>query len=479
MSFINKAFHSIAHLACLSKEKQFIKDATELKKNQLKKLHQISSYETYDEFLKNNNLNTYEDFEDEFLNLKKDYKIGLAKNIVRFEPTSGSTSKVKWIPYTKSFLSEIDSAFSPMMAELYQKYSYIKNGKHFWSLSWLPEEFRSEFNNDDSELLNPFKAFFFKRILSLDASAVKTSSVHQARLNSSICLLSGDISLISVWSPTYFIELINFAIENKKKLLPKLNLEAQKRLSRVNSFNEADALFPNKIVFSSWGEASAKKWLNQVKEVFKNFDFVEKGVWCTEGVITIPFNGLKPLSYNSHFYEFLDISTSRVVPSWEVLKGRIYQPILTTSSGLIRYHIEDNLECYGFFKSVPCFNFLGRDKHSDMVGEKLSQETAEKIITKFESIFSQKVISLYANDKTQTKPRYEIYISGEVDKLADDFFEKELNEYFHYKQAREKNQLGKSFVIGGADALSKYYERRKASGLIDGNIKIEPITFSI
>jgi GH3 auxin-responsive promoter len=31
----------------------------------------------------------------------------------RYQPTSGSTSQVKWIPYTDSFLKELDSAISP------------------------------------------------------------------------------------------------------------------------------------------------------------------------------------------------------------------------------------------------------------------------------------------------------------------------------------------------------------------------------
>ena len=33
----------------------------------------------------------------------------------RYQPTSGSTSKIKWIPYTPAFLKELDAAINPWM----------------------------------------------------------------------------------------------------------------------------------------------------------------------------------------------------------------------------------------------------------------------------------------------------------------------------------------------------------------------------
>ena len=74
----------------------------------------------------------------------------------RYQPTSGSTSKIKWIPYTRPFLDQADEAISPWMSDLYANFPGIKKGRHYWSLSWVPSDLRdqvSESINDDMQLL--------------------------------------------------------------------------------------------------------------------------------------------------------------------------------------------------------------------------------------------------------------------------------------------------------------------------------------
>ena len=58
--------------------------------------------------------------------------------VARYQPTSGSTSAIKWVPYTRQFLGELDAAIAPWLADLYHQYPGVRRGHHYWSLSWLP-----------------------------------------------------------------------------------------------------------------------------------------------------------------------------------------------------------------------------------------------------------------------------------------------------------------------------------------------------
>ncbi len=106
--------------------------------------------------------------------------------------------------------------------------------------------------------------------------------------------------------------------------------------------------------------------------------FEGKGLWATEGVVTIPFAEQFSLSYQSHFYEFLLQDTVQAIPAWRLKKGDIVSPVITTGSGLTRYVIDDELEVIDFYHDVPCFRFLGRKITVDLVGEKLDHSRCDQ-----------------------------------------------------------------------------------------------------
>ena len=75
----------------------------------------------------------------------------------RYQPTSGSSSRVKWVPYTPGFLSDLDAAVTPWVADLYQSVPGVRTGQHYWSLSWIPTDLRADTPdniNDDTQLLS-------------------------------------------------------------------------------------------------------------------------------------------------------------------------------------------------------------------------------------------------------------------------------------------------------------------------------------
>ena len=50
--------------------------------------------------------------------------------VMRYQPTSGSTSAVKWVPYTKMFLDELDQVITAWVGDLYRQFPKQGKGTH-------------------------------------------------------------------------------------------------------------------------------------------------------------------------------------------------------------------------------------------------------------------------------------------------------------------------------------------------------------
>ena len=118
----------------------------------------ISSHE-----LIQGDVKSYSDYEALIGKQIKTKKNLISTNVARYEYTSGSTKNKKIIPYSKDFLNELNEASSVWMADLYNKYPGIKDGPHYWTLSWSPDQ-----ETDDSELFPFAQRFFLQKILVLN-----------------------------------------------------------------------------------------------------------------------------------------------------------------------------------------------------------------------------------------------------------------------------------------------------------------------
>src|SRR5690606_28432983 len=125
----------------------------------------------------------------------------------RYQPTSGSSSKIKWVPYTAGFLAELDAAISPFASELYRIAPGARGGRHYWSLSFLPTHLRESTDanvNDDAALLSWSKRFYSTMASPVPSWVAYTKTADDS-IFATLCFLAAceDLSLISVWSPTF------------------------------------------------------------------------------------------------------------------------------------------------------------------------------------------------------------------------------------------------------------------------------------
>ncbi|MFA6008997.1 MAG: GH3 auxin-responsive promoter family protein [Desulfobacteraceae bacterium] len=464
---------------------------------------------TYDDFSAKIPVTTYKDWEASVLEQKESRSAILSsERCERYQPTSGSSSKMKWIPYTPAFLSELDQAISPLLVDAFRSNPGIFKGKHYWSLSWIPSHLRTTITpdaNDDLKLLPWWKRMFMNLTMAVPTEVSYAATSEGSMISSLAHLIAcTDISLISVWSPTFAINMFEQMAKHKDELISILKLgnwgDRSRELFHIpcpHSQRGADILsawdgeispeflkriWPGLALVSSWDTSSSRIWADELKKLFPDAGFLAKGLWATEGVVTIPYKGQYPLTVNSHFYEFLDPDTGKIYPAWSLKKDQIVKPLLTTGSGFIRYDLNDRLRVSGFLDSCPCFEFLGRMEGIDMIGEKLTPDIASEVIKKTGERFGVKALTLVATpglSSKDEKPRYNLLceagrnagLQAEIARYAAAL----LDESFHYKLASEIGQLGDLQVIFHPDCRKIYQRRNESRGMILGDMKIEPL----
>jgi GH3 auxin-responsive promoter len=426
--------------------------------------------------------------------------------VTRFQPTSGSTSAIKWIPYTKQFLSELDGAIGPWLADMYRQFPRINRGSHYWSLSWLPTDMRDEGHaelNDDMQLLSAGK-----RILAASTQAmsenVAMAPTSEGAAFASLVMLAADrhLAVMSVWSPTFALTMLEQLSQwresvadcldrgdwgNRQSELGFLNCPRnviQARLLRdwdgILSADFFSILWPDLALVSAWDTASASRWANVLQQYLPQASFQGKGLWATEGVVTIPYAGQYLLAYQSHVYEFEDLDSGVVMPCWSLHEGQRVAPVISTGSGFMRYRMGDELRVSGFIGQVPTLTFLGREDGVDLVGEKLSTMTALNLLDTLADRFQVNTVSLIALEQSNRagRPGYIVLLEEAQDYSVDsleDTAESILLEHFHYRLARSLNQLAPVRVVCGEDMRDFYLQQCRLRGMIEGNIKIEPL----
>ncbi len=428
--------------------------------------------------------------------------------VMRYQPTSGSTSAVKWIPYSKLFLDELDEVISAWVGDLYRQFPQQGRGTHYWSLSWIPTDMRDQTAgdiNDDMKMLS-----WGKRLLAYLTQSVPQevalAETSDDSLFATVAYLVADETLgfISVWSPTFALGALEQLARWREELAQVLDTGhwggRQARMAEVACPRSARAaqllrawdgqlapeffakLWPGLAVVSSWDTAAAAPWADKLRALLPHANFQGKGLWATEGVVTFPFQGRFPLAYLSHFYEFEDTATGQVLASWQLRDGMQVIPIMTTGSGFARYKMSDVVRVDGFLGQVPCLTFLGRNDGVDLVGEKTSATLAQQIQDGLALQGALPVTLLALDQSTRLSPGYALLVEcaegtdrNALEASLAGQLEQALLNNFHYKLARELGQLQPAACVALPHMRDIYLDQCRLRGMVEGNIKIEPL----
>lgn len=166
----------------------------------------------------------YEDIK-EFVEREKsgESNVLLSDKIKLFELTSGSTSDVKYIPYTKKFLKSYMNGVFSWIYNLYQNNKRLFLGSSYWSVSPILKREAVTSGGirvgieDDTSYFDKVSAFFLNKLFTVPKEIKNTQNMEDFLLITAVfLLLSENLAMISVWSPSFLMILLDFIEKNHK-----------------------------------------------------------------------------------------------------------------------------------------------------------------------------------------------------------------------------------------------------------------------
>ena len=389
--------------------------------------------------------------------------------VLLFEPSSGTSSASKLIPYTQSLKVEFQRGIAPWVVSLFRRKPELLRGSAYWSISppMTRERYYGEIPvgfNEDAEYLGFMGRWLHGQVTAAPQEVTRLTDADAFKLQTLVHLLAAEsLALISVWSPTFLTLLLTQLIDNQDEilwLLEKSELAGGvKRAEMIQSImqrEQEDSLFeriwPNLSVISCWTHGPSEMYAKEIQKYFPNVEIQGKGLVATEAFVSLP---LLPdcdpvLAVNSHFFEFGDTESGDIYLAHEVEEGKVYSVIVTTSGGLYRYRLGDLVRVTGFFHGAPTLRFVAKERAvSDLFGEKLHADHVQRSAA---DVFSRCSIEppffLLAPVKNPNETvAYSLFLdtgsmTTEQAELLRDTLDKRLCENFHYAHCRNMGQLG-------------------------------------
>jgi hypothetical protein len=450
-----------------------------------------------------------------------------ADRVRLLEPTGGSTTGEKLIPYTGTLQRCFQRAIRVWIWDLYSQRQLIRRGRSYWSISPLTQPPRRTKAgipigfDDDASYLSRFEKTLVQRTMAVPPDVARRPSVAAARYATLFHLLRArDLSLISVWSPTFLTELLNALWELREQLCDDLaagqisfgsaaerSLLADRHYRPLITHAESIrhivrgaehvsqcvlSIWPSLAFVSCWADGPSAVQANYLRQYLSGIEIQPKGLLATEAFVTVPLlaHAAPALAIRSHFFEFQPASiaggedTSLPLLAADLIVGHRYNVIVTNGGGLYRYRLHDEVEVMGYKNEVPLLRFVGKtDDVSDIVGEKLHAAHVESV---FQSAFGElELVPTFAQLRAEldSPARYVLQIvdttvseSTTIQQRLCNFVENGLKANSGYSYARAMGQLRPIRIDilsqPQADAIiSKRITDRVAAGQRHGAVK--------
>lgn len=277
---------------------------------------------------------------------------------VAYERTGGSTGGTKLIPYSREGLHDFQRDIVPWLARTAREHQLV--GRAYFSISpatRYPESIGGiPVGLPDAAYLGERAGSALAATTAVPFSVGAIRDVSEWRRQTiSYLKASRDLELISIWSPTFLLRLLD-EIPDPQECWPKLK------------------------VVSCWASGSAKRFADELGNRLPHAVLQPKGLLSTEAVITVPSEGDKPVPASHAFIEYA--KDGQLFLEDELQAGSEYEVVVTTGSGLYRYQTGDKVKCG---ERTPggqaTLEFVGRGGLTcDLVGEKLTESFVSRCL---------------------------------------------------------------------------------------------------
>lgn len=497
----NKEFYQATKNIKPVQQKKLISIINRNKNTSFGKEFRFKNIKNTDDYRKLVPMTDYE-FYESYINRIKRGEEGVltADAVLMLEPTSGSTSPSKFIPYTASLREEFRKGISVWLFDILQSKPVVSEGSFYWSITPASHQTRKTSGKirigfgDDTAYFDHFQQGLINKLSAVPFNVGKVRDINKFRRLTLLNLLSSrELTFISIWNPTFLLLLMENLQKNLTSLVEDIK-DKDRAGELINIFNSKplryQKIWPKLSLISCWTEGNASVYIKEIKKIFPGVEIQGKGLIATEGFISFPVTGIKGhiLSIGSHFFEFSEytgVSNNETKLAYELEIGKEYQVIITTSGGLYRYKLGDIVHVIGFKEQCPLLRFIGRsDNISDFFGEKLNEHHINSVVTEALKRHSlHPTFLMLAPEKAQETGNYAYVVfiekggtqtrDSKIRKFVS-FLEEKLQENYHYKYCRKLNQLSslKAFIINDKRrAYNIYLENCLSEGKKLGNIK--------
>ena len=204
----------------------------------------------------------------------------LSDKIKLFELTSGSTSDVKYIPYTENFLKSYMNGVFSWLYDLYQNNKNLFLGSSYWSVSPILKREAVTSGGirvgieDDTSYFDKISAFFLNKLFTVPKEIKNIQNMEDFLLITAVfLLLSENLAMISVWSPSFLMILLDFIEKNHKVICQIVKSED------LGTEFFADKNLGNKKYFQIIQKKYRKLWKkNRSKFLINYFEKYEKNI---------------------------------------------------------------------------------------------------------------------------------------------------------------------------------------------------------
>ncbi|MEL6880407.1 MAG: GH3 auxin-responsive promoter family protein [Cyanobacteria bacterium J06607_10] len=399
-------------------------------------------------------------------------------SILFHEPTSGSSGAIKQIPYTRKLLQSFNHLFCVWAHDLIMHGPSFNQGKLYFSIS--PRFSKSSASNgttDDADYLSPWLRWLLKPFLVI-APAASTPKDFKHKLAQTL-LLADNLEIISVWSPSFLTAQMHYIHEHRKQLHDLLHTKMKKQRANLLLSSTIDwaALWPHLKLISCWDSVMAADGAERLRSHFPNTFVQGKGLLATECPMTVPLIAAKgdvPL-LDEVYFEFLD-EQGNCYALHELKVGETYEIVVSQMGGLTRYRMCDRVKVTHYFLNTPCLSFQGRSAAiTDLVGEKLNLHFVTQQLNQlnlpdvsYQSLVAVQqptphYVLLLEHPSTKTKTFDPSALATQLDAS--------LCEAFHYKLARQLDQLAPARVLTASNLAEQLTQKKARSGQRWGDVK--------
>lgn len=434
-----------------------------------------------------------------------------------YERTSGSSGRPKLVPYPPALLAAFNACFVVWAADLVAAGPRFRTGRIFFSVSPAFQKRETTPTGvpislaDDAAYLSPRMQRLFGGCFFVPPALkhIREGAAYRRALAATL-IAEARLEVLSVWSPTYLLSLLDAIHADRDALLADLRrgrtgpADVPIALPRVAPERlrllERDpvpwtALWPALQLVSCWTDGASAVFVPALRRSFPGVLLQGKGLLATEAPVTVPLlRASAPVPLLDEV--FLELEDEGGAPRrlHELKDGHEYTVVVTQPGGLLRYRMHDRVRAEGRVGRTAGLRFLGRDgRTSDLAGEKLGEPFVRAALAATlgagvpcagdscagDSCAGDSCAYLVAEAPPGGVPGYTCVTdapAGAGDPVAlADRLDGALRAAFHYAQARDLGQLRAPRVVWRADARAHYERMHLERGFGWGNIKFEAL----